>query len=108
MKDKILELLMMQGFTKRKQLLQELQLSGFKVSDRQMRFCIESMIANDGYCIQSCEKGYRLITQYTELEDAISYLKKKAYPLFERANNLHKNFNKDKFNSQLTFETFFR
>jgi hypothetical protein len=106
MKDKILELLMMQGFTKRKQLLQELQLSGFKVSDRQMRKELETMITKDGYSIQSSEKGYSLIITDAQLTKAIDYLNSKAEAIAIRKNCLIRNFNSGKTHEQLNlFQT---
>jgi hypothetical protein len=63
-----------------------------KISDRSMRAAIEEMITQDGYCIQSSENGYRLIKNELMLNDAIKYLKAKAFPLLKRAQHLQRNF----------------
>lgn len=90
---------------KRRELLIHLHSMGVHTTDRIMRLEICSMINEDGHPIASTESGYKLIRTQDDLEKAISYLKKKAYPLFDRANSLYKNFNKDK-TGQLTFENF--
>ena len=49
MKDKILELLMLQPFTNRKDLRQALSANGFYVSDRIMRATIEELVEKDHF-----------------------------------------------------------
>lgn len=101
MKDKILELLMLQKFIKRKELLLSLQLNGYVLNDRQMRAEIESLIVDDHYCIQSSEQGYSLITCLEDLEKAVNYLDKKAEAIAIRKNSLIRNYNESRRKIQL-------
>lgn len=91
---------------KRHQLLASLVHSGYSITDRKMRALVEELINEDGFAIESSEDGYRIIKNAEQLKIAIKYLKNKAFPLFERANNLKKNFYNDK-SVQLSFEEFF-
>lgn len=94
------------GSIKRDQIITVLTKEGYETPERKVRQIIEQLINEDGYAIQSSEDGYQLITNAEQLKTAIKYLKNKAFPLFERANNLKKNFYKDK-SIQLSFEEFF-
>ena len=91
---------------KRHQLLALLIQNGYSIPDRKMRALVEELINEDGFAIESSEDGYRIIKNSEQLKTAIKYLKNKAFPLFERANNLKKNFYNDK-SVQLSFEEFF-
>ena len=97
---------MMQGFTKRKQLLHELLMYGYNVSDRVIRKQIETMITKDGYSIQSSEKGYSLIITDKQFTQSIEYLNSKAEAIAIRKNCLIRNFNLGKTQEQLNlFQT---
>lgn len=96
MKDQILEVLMLSTFTTRKVLRLELISRGYMVSDRKMRSCIESMIIDDHLSILSSEKGYALIRDNKDLEDAMEYLDKKSSSIAIRKNCLLRNFRENK------------
>ncbi|KKN74612.1 hypothetical protein LCGC14_0388140 [marine sediment metagenome] len=89
------------GTIKRHTLLDALP---FYISDRRMRDYVAELI-KDGQCIQSSNDGYTLIESETQLAEAEKYLRSKAFPLFERANTLRKNFYKSE-GKQLTFSEF--
>lgn len=91
---------------KRHQLLSLLSQKGYPMADRKLRSFVEDLINSDGYAIESSEDGYRMIHTAEQLRTAIKYLKNKAFPLFERANNMQKNFYRDR-SRQLSFEEFF-
>ena len=74
------------------------------ITDRIMRKLIEEMVNKDGYNVQSSNEGYSAITNSNQVEDAKLYLKKKAFSLFKRATNIHKNFYGN--NAQLSIEEF--
>lgn len=77
---------------KRSVLLRMLKEEGFDVYDRDLRKTVEEMITHGGYCIRSSEKGYKLITNETELNDAVEYLDKKSSAIAIRKNSLLRNF----------------
>lgn len=91
---------------KRDEIIVYLLRIGYEVPERKVRSIIEELINEDGLAIESSEIGYELIKSAEQLKEAIKYLKNKAFPLFERASNLNKNFYKDK-SKQLSFEEFF-
>lgn len=91
---------------KRDKIIADLLKLGYDIPERKVRSLIEELINKDGLAIQSSETGYQLIQDSEQLMEAIKYLKNKAFPLFERANNLKKNFYNDK-SIQLSFEDFF-
>lgn len=94
------------GAVKRDEIIAYLLKLGYEVPERKVRSIIEELINEDGLAIESSEVGYELIKSVEQLKEAIKYLKNKAFPLFERANNLNKNFHRDK-SKQLSFEEFF-
>lgn len=87
----ILSFLESHEYVKRPQLLSHLKSLGVETNDRIMRKEIEAIV-EDGFCVMSSEKGYKIIRTEQELKDAVDYLKAKAFPLFRRAENLEKNF----------------
>lgn len=87
---------MLATFTTRKQMLDQLHSRGWYVSDRNMRATVESMIVDDHYCIQSSSKGYSLIRDEKDLQNAMVYLDKKAAPIAVRKNCLLRNFRENK------------
>lgn len=94
------------GAVKRDEIIAYLLKLGYEVPERKVRSIIEELINEGGLAIESSEVGYELIKSAEQLKEAIKYLKNKAFPLFERASNLNKNFYKDK-SKQLSFEEFF-
>ena len=80
---------------KRKELLDVLNryITHGSISDRKMRAVIESMIVDDGYLIESSDKGYNLITTDEQFRNALSYLDKKAAAIAVRKNCLIRNRN---------------
>ena len=101
-KDAILQILMLTKHTKRFNLRMGLSFKGFSLPDRKVRSLVESMIVDDGYCIQSSEKGYSLITTLEQLNEAISYLEAKSKSIAIRKNCLSRNFNSGKLQSQMS------
>lgn len=91
MKGHILAYLEHHGSVKRKELLSYLHSLGINTSDRLMRKEIEGLI-DDGFLISSSEKGYKIIRNEDELQEAVNYLRKKALPLFDRIAHLQKSF----------------
>lgn len=77
---------------KRRDLLYLLRQEQPDLSDRAMRKEIELMVTEHGYCIESSEKGYTLITDLAGLDRALTYLDKKAASIAIRKNYLVKNF----------------
>lgn len=96
MKDKIIEILMLSTFTKRKELLDQLHYNGWAVTDRDMRKAIESLIVDDHFSIASSEKGYSLIQSEADLKEAMKYFDKKAESISIRKNCLLRNFMENK------------
>lgn len=92
---------------KRHDLLAYLHSIGHDCTDREMRATIEDMCINSGHPIASSERGYAIIHNVEELDNAMRYLKAKAFPLFKRADSLQKNFYKNK-DKQLLIEEFFQ
>lgn len=78
---------------KRSILLDHILKLGFETTDRALRSTVEEMIKENGYCIESSEKGYSLIKNQQELERAMAYLSSKAEAIAVRKNYLLKNFN---------------
>jgi len=101
METTILKYLMLQKFTTRSQLLASLRGEGIQIGDRVMRAYIESMINDGHYCIQSSEKGYSLIHDDSDLDNAVAYLDAKAEAIAIRKNCLIRNFNETKKSNQL-------
>lgn len=99
MKGHILKYIEAHECVKRKELLEHLHGLGMVVSDREMRLHVESLII-DGFAIASTVRGYKIIRTKEELEDAVRYLKAKAFPLFSRAEKLEINFNSGKLGNQ--------
>lgn len=92
------------AYAKRVDLLTYLHQNGLYPSDRVMRAMVEELVMVDGLCIGSTEYGYRLISNQTQLEDAVEYLRKKAKPIAIRANQLISNYQKQhKTQLQITF-----
>lgn len=107
-KKKISDLIInVSGAVKRDEIIAHLLKLGYDVPERKVRSIIEELINEDGLAIESSEIGYELIKSAEQLKEAIKYLRNKAFPLFERASNLKKNFYRDK-SMQLSFEEFFR
>lgn len=96
MKDAILEILMLSKFTKRREMLSQLIIKGFYITDRKMRMIVEEMIEQDHWSIQSSEKGYSLIQDEESLNKALSYLQKKAKSISIRSACLQRNFEEQK------------
>lgn len=105
MKTEIYATIKLMSPIKRKVLLMTLQQLYPDLTDRIMRLKVAELI-QDGKCIASGNNGYSIIENMTDLENAMTYLKSKAFPLFKRAKDLHKNFTKDK-GLQLSFTDFF-
>lgn len=103
MKGHILKYIEEHKSVKRRELLSHLHSIGVQTSDREMRCEIEQLIV-DGFAIASTVKGYKIIRTKEELEDAVKYLKAKAFPLFSRAEKLEHNFNSGKLISQLSLQ----
>ena len=101
MKDKILELLHLHTYMKRRELLGSLIANGYYVSDRALRQLIEEMITKDHYVIGSGDKGYYLIVTDTHLDEAMHQLRSKAEALSIRANCLLRNYKEGKMTEQL-------
>lgn len=101
MKDKILELLHLQKYMKRKELLGSLVAHGYYISDRALRQTLEEMVIKDHYVLGSCEKGYYLITTESDLDEAMHQLRSKAEALSIRANSLLRNYREGKMQEQL-------
>ena len=91
MKGHILKYLETHTSVKRNELRTYLHSLGILTSDREMRKEIEGMI-EDGCLIASTVHGYKIIKTEDELKEAVAYLKKKAFPLFHRAECLEKSF----------------
>lgn len=91
---------------KRHEIIQHLANINCGTAERKVRSLIEELINEDGVCIQSSEEGFQMIESEHQLKTAIKYLRNKAFPLFERASSLQKNFYRDK-TKQLSFEEFF-
>lgn len=94
-----------QGTIKRGALLAYLRVCGFITTDREMRITIEEAVM-EGELIRSSSNGYSIIKSEAELHEAILYLKKKAFPLFARANALLKSFTKKQDISKQQFISF--
>lgn len=78
---------------KRSILLNHLIKLGYEITDRKLRSTVEEMITEDGYVIESSEKGYNIIRTQEQLERAMAYLDSKASSIAVRKNFLLKNFN---------------
>lgn len=102
MNDQILEILKLSKFTKRADLRSQLIARGFYVTDRRLRVTVEKMITEDHYGISSSEAGYSLIRTKEDLDEAVRYLKSKAFALLNRADSLEENFQIGKLSNQLT------
>lgn len=72
---------------KRPELLSLLRAHGVFTTDRAMRKAIEELI-DDGECIASCETGYFLITDPSQIMKTVEYLKKKSRSIAKRGNKL--------------------
>lgn len=83
MKGLILNILERSDYINRATLLKELRSLGMNVGDRKMRKEIEAMI-EDGFYIQSSEKGYKLCRTPQDFAQAKAYLRKKAVALLKR------------------------
>lgn len=92
---------------KRADLIANLRRLGYEVPERKVRSIIEELINEDGLAIESSETGWEMIKDAEQLKKAIKYLRNKAFPLFQRANSLKRNFHNDK-SMQLSFEEFFK
>ena len=95
------------GALKRYDLISALARMGYEVPERKVRSIIEELINEDGLAIESSETGWEMIKDAEQLKKAIKYLRNKAFPLFQRANSLKRNFHNDK-SIQLSFEEFFK
>lgn len=76
---------------KRFELLCLIRIQFPEVNDRVMRKTVEKMI-QDGGLIRSSEQGYSLIKTELELNEAVSYLDKKAEAIAIRKNTLIHNW----------------
>jgi len=99
MKGHILSYLENHDFVKRRDLLTYLHSLGIIVSDRRMRKEIEDMVKVDRVLIESSEKGYHLADGEENWIRAVQYLRKKAFPILERAAILERGL-KEKFDSR--------
>lgn len=82
------------GPVKRPELLHAVRVNAndLYISDRAMRKMIEEMITEDGYLIQSSEKGYSLIQTEEQLTEAMAYMDAKCSAIAVRKNCLLRNF----------------
>ena len=92
MKPAIIFYLQLNGYAKRRQLLAYLKLQGIKASDRKVRLAIESLIEDDGYCIQSSDKGYKLVTTPAEYQQARDYISSYIFSMLKKRRSLERNF----------------
>jgi hypothetical protein len=84
MKELILSILLRSDYITRKTLLFELKSLAVNCNDRWLRNTIDQMI-EDGFYIQSSEKGYKLCRSREDFREAKVYLRKKALAILHRS-----------------------
>ena len=90
-KTRILSILIQVGEIKKPDLLDQFPLG---LKERTLRKIIEQMV-KEGYAVGSCHRrGYFLIRNQQDFDDAFGDLKARYKSLIERANALHKSFYK--------------
>lgn len=100
-KQRIIDLLKNHGDMKKQDLLLFLD---YNLGERRLRKMIEDLVVKDNELIgTSSDRGYFLIKNENDFNDAIKELKDKGRSLFIRANILYKNFYATEKDIQLNF-----
>ena len=91
-KEKILHYLSLNEFAKRKQLLKFLYISGYEISDRELRKTVADLVNADGFCIASTQNGWHLARTRKDIEAHKKYIKAYIKRLSRRVRNMDRNY----------------